>query len=179
MSTQTSRIRERHQQHPDAWRHFCFLEMDNTRRPDEDNSEDTEYRVAQARDRIIGKLELARQRGKPLTLDMLCLEETERNVVLVFPASQACIGNLDAIYGVYGNANSYVAGGEVAEEYLRENCVLIPERLARQIHPRAFAYLESCREAARADDEARMVERGIAPETAHTLAFATQTSLFS
>ena len=48
----------------------------------------------------------------------------------------------DCACAIFDTPNSSVASSSVQDEYLAENCKRIPERLAREIHPRLFVYLE-------------------------------------
>ena len=47
----------------------------------------------------------------------------------------------EAIASVYPCANSAVCFSSVHWDYLRENCKRIPERMAKEIHPNLYNYI--------------------------------------
>lgn len=49
--------------------------------------------------------------------------------------------SIECVSSVYDHADSAVADGQCAFEYLRKRCVRVPEELARLLHPRLFIYL--------------------------------------
>jgi len=48
----------------------------------------------------------------------------------------------DAIGALFDQPDSIVMSTQVCPEYLRENCKRISEKMAREIHPKLFEYLE-------------------------------------
>ena len=48
----------------------------------------------------------------------------------------------ECISALYFAPNSDVGGNNCSRGYLRSHCKRIPEKLAREIHPRLFQYLE-------------------------------------
>ena len=50
--------------------------------------------------------------------------------------------SIETFSAVYKEPNSDCCGSQASLGYLRERCKRIPERLAREIHPKLFSYLE-------------------------------------
>jgi hypothetical protein len=48
----------------------------------------------------------------------------------------------ECISSLYSEVNSVVCGSSVSRQYLTENCKRISERIARQIHPKLFEWLD-------------------------------------
>lgn len=67
------------------------------------------------------------------------------SVIAIVPETlaQRMDGKYDAVGGVFDHANSQPASTSASTEYIRTMTKRIPERLARQIHPALFEYLDA------------------------------------
>jgi hypothetical protein len=72
------------------------------------------------------------------------------NIVAVFPSTfdyyrclDGLVGCMEGIAAMYGDmTNSYVASTAVHQDYLAKRCKRVPEKFARQVHPRLFERLD-------------------------------------
>lgn len=69
-------------------------------------------------------------------------------VVAIMPDCGRHNGNgyaYECVSGVFDHPNSQVCGGSVSPEYLRDVCLRVSEKQAREIHPALFEYLDENR----------------------------------
>lgn len=62
---------------------------------------------------------------------------------------------IECTAGMFDWPDSGVGGTSVSQDYLRKRCKRIPEKLAREIHPALFAWLDSFDENGRPKQKAR------------------------